>query len=64
MKDIVKKSDTELEALVAEKRLEVQQIRFGTGSRNVKAIKTAKKDIARALFELGKRASTNKETQN
>jgi len=58
MKEIEKKSDAELTAFVSEKREVVRQARFGTGSRDVKATRTAKKEIARALTLLNSRAKT------
>ena len=58
MKEIEKKSEAELKAFVAEKREAIRQARFGTGSRDVKAIRNAKKEIARALFLLGKNAKS------
>lgn len=57
-KDIEKKSDQELETFVAEQRELVRSFRFGTAganTRNVRAVRTAKKDIARALTEQTKR---------
>lgn len=65
MKEIQKKDDKGLIAYVQEKREEVRSFRFGTtgaATRNVRAIRAAKKEIARSLFELGarKRAQSNK----
>ena len=64
MKDIQKKDDKDLIAYVQEKREEVRSFRFGTAgaaTRNVRAIRTAKKEIARSLFELSarKRSQSN-----
>ncbi len=64
MKEIQKKDDKALVAYVQEKREEVRSFRFGTAgaaTRNVRAIRMAKKEIARSLFELAsrKRASSN-----
>ena len=56
MKEIQKKDDKNLVAYVQEKREEVRSYRFGAGTRNVKALRTAKKEIARGLFELASRA--------
>jgi len=56
MKEIEKKSDAELNTFVSEKREAVRQARFGTGSRDVKATRTAKKEIARALTLLNRRS--------
>lgn len=55
MKEIQKKDDKGLIAYVQEKREEVRAARFGAGTRNVRAIRTAKKEIARSLFELASR---------
>lgn len=64
-KDIQKKSDAELVTLVQESREALRSNRFGTagaGTADVKKIREAKKDIARALTELNarKRSETNK----
>ena len=51
-KDFIKKSEKELTALLAEKRLALRDFRFGTSgsnARNVKLGDTLKKDIARIL---------------
>jgi ribosomal protein L29 len=61
MKEIENNSDAQLIELVSQKREQVRQTRFGTVSRDVKAVKAAKKDIARALTVLAKRA---KDTAN
>lgn len=61
-KDIAKRTDKDLETFINEKREEVRAFRFGTagaGTRNVRSVRTAKKDIARALTEQTKRTSTN-----
>lgn len=65
MKEIQKKDDKNLVAYVQEKREEVRSFRFGTAgaaTRNVRAVRQAKKEIARSLFELSsrKRAESNK----
>lgn len=56
MKDIRKKSDKELVEFVAEKREEIRNDRFNASSRDVRAVRAAKRDIARALTELNDRA--------
>lgn len=59
MKDILKKSDADLRKFLSEKRESLRSLRFGTsgsGSRNVKAIKNTKKEVAQALTELNARA--------
>jgi ribosomal protein L29 len=61
MKEIRKKDDKGLVAYVGEKREEVRAFRFGTagaGTRNVRAVRFAKKEIARALTELNARKRT------
>ena len=64
-KDITKKSDTELAELVQTERENLREVRFGTGgtgSRDLKKVRTAKTTIARALTELSARrngTSTN-----
>lgn len=61
MKEIQKKDDKDLVAYVQEKREEVRSFRFGTAgaaTRNVRAIRAAKKEIARSLFELSARKRT------
>jgi len=63
-KEIQKKSDNDLVAYVAEKRQGLRKFRFGTagaGTRDVRAIRTTKKEIARSLTELTarKRAKSN-----
>lgn len=64
-KEIQKKSDKDLTAHVAEKRQEIRKFRFGSNNRDVRAIRTAKKDIARSLTELNvrKRTESNKEAK-
>lgn len=56
--DITGKSDKDLIAIVATEREAVRTFRFGTAgsaTRNVRAVRTAKKEIARALTELNRR---------
>jgi len=62
MKDIQKKDEKGLVEYVKEKREEVRGFRFGTagaGTRNVRSVRAAKKEIARSLFELSLRKRTN-----
>lgn len=62
MKEIRKKDEKSLVAYVNEKREEVRSFRFGTagaGTRNVKAVREAKKEIARSLTELSARKRTS-----
>lgn len=56
MKEIQKMNDTDLVAFVEEKRAEVQKSRFNAAERNVKAVRAAKTEIARALTELAARS--------
>jgi hypothetical protein len=60
MKEIQKMDDKALVAFVAEKREAARAHRFGVGTRDVKAYRTAKKEVARSLFELGTRTASNK----
>ncbi len=66
-KEIQKKSDKDLAEHVAEKRQEVRKFRFdtaGAGTRDVRAVRAAKKEVARSLTELKARQRTaNKETK-
>ena len=60
MKDIQKKSDADLQKVVKEKREELRTLRFaaaGSGMRDVKALRLAKKEIAQALTELNARTN-------
>ncbi len=64
MKEIQKKDEKSLVAYVQEKRDEVRAFRFGTssgGTRNVRSVRAAKKEIARSLFELSSRKRQSKE---
>lgn len=67
MKEIRKKDDKALVAYINEKREEVRSFRFGVAgasARNVRAVRAAKKEIARGLTELSSRASVqSKETK-
>lgn len=58
MQDITKMNDTAIVEFVREKREEVRASRFNSSARDVRAIRTAKKDIARALTELTRRSKT------
>ena len=67
-KEIQKKSDKDLVSHVQEKREEVRTFRFGTagaGTRDVRAVRNAKKEIARSLTELTarKKAESKKASQ-
>lgn len=55
MHDIAKMNDTELADFVQEKRESVRSSRFNPAARDVRAVRTAKKDIARALTERTRR---------
>lgn len=57
--DITAKSDKDLVATVATEREAVRAFRFGTAgsaTRNVRAVRASKKEIARALTELNRRS--------
>ncbi len=57
-KDIKDKSITDLSKLLVDKKTELQSLRIGSAgskSKNVKAISTLKKDVARILTELNLR---------
>ncbi len=59
MKEIRKKDEKALGEYIKEKREEVRSFRFGVagaGTRNVRAVRAAKKEIARSLTELSARA--------
>ena len=58
-KDIQKKKDAELVTMVEEQREVLRSARFnaaGTGTRNVKAVREARQQIAHGLTELNARA--------
>lgn len=60
MKDLGKKSAKDLAKLLAEKREEVRAFRFnvaGAGTRDVRSVRAAKRDIARILTEANRRAA-------
>ncbi len=66
-KEIQKKSDKDLVAHVAEKREEARKFRFnvaGAGTRNVRAVRNAKKEIARSLTELNTRSKKTESNEN
>lgn len=59
MKELQQKSDTDLKEQVEEKREELRGLRFaasGSGMRDVRAMRRARKEIARALGELNRRS--------
>lgn len=55
MKDISNMNDKDLAAFVHEKREAVRSARFNPSARDVRAVRSAKKDIARALTETSRR---------
>lgn len=57
MNEIKKMKDTELASLIKEKREVLRNFRFGTGGKDVGAMRGARKDVARSLTELKTRAS-------
>lgn len=58
MNDIKKMSDKDLISLVKEKREAVRGSRFNSTARDVKAIRNAKLEIARALTEITMRGKS------
>ncbi len=57
-KEVKEKNITDLKTLLAEKKEAIRSERFGASgskSKNVKALKTNKKDIARILTEMNMR---------
>lgn len=50
--EIKKMKDAELTAFVSKQREVVREHRFGTGGKDVTAVRGARRDIARALTEL------------
>jgi len=66
MKDIKKKNDKDLTSFINEKREEVRHFRFstaGAGTRDVRAVRTAKKEIARSLTEQNARTRSGNEAK-
>lgn len=65
MKEIAQKDIKDLKKLLALKREESRTFRFGTAgaaTRNVKAVKNIRREIAQILTELNKRASLASKT--
>jgi ribosomal protein L29 len=63
MKELAKKTDKELKELLVEKREFVRSFRFGmagSATRDTKAGKNAKHDVARIMTEFSRRARTAK----
>lgn len=58
MNEIKKMKDADLSKLVAEKREAIRSFRFNMGSRDVRAKRTARKEVARALTEMQARRTT------
>ncbi|MCB9818757.1 50S ribosomal protein L29 [Candidatus Nomurabacteria bacterium] len=52
MNEIKKMKDTELASLIKDKREVLRNFRFGTGGKDVGAMREARKDVARSLTEL------------
>ena len=67
MDEIQKKTNDELKGYITEQREELRTLRFkisGSGTRDVRAIRNTRRDIARAMTELNRRTrEVNKETQ-
>ena len=55
MKEIKKMNDKDLASFVKEKREEIRAFRFNAAARDVRAVRTARKEIARGLTELTSR---------
>lgn len=59
MKELQKKSDADLKKHIEESRESLRKLRFeaaGSGMRNTHAIRTARREVARALTELNLRS--------
>ena len=55
MKEIKAMKDAELVSFVSEKREGIRSARFNAASKNVRAVRTARREVARALTELSTR---------
>lgn len=60
MNEIKKMKDSELVDFVLTKREAIRGFRFGTGSRDVRAKRSSRKEVARALTELTARSRQSK----
>lgn len=58
MNDISKKNDADLAAFVHEQREVIRSARFNAANRDVRTVRKAKKDIARALTERTRRMNS------
>lgn len=58
MEEIRKMSDKELQDLVTERREEMRSFRFNHAARDVRQVRAARHEVARALTELTARAKT------
>ncbi len=61
MKELIKKTDKELKEMLAEKREVVRTFRFGmagSATRDTKAGKNAKRDVARIMTEMTRRKNS------
>ena len=56
MKEIKKMKASDLKKFVEDKREEIRSFRFNAAARDVRQVRTAKREIARALTELNVRA--------
>ena len=52
MKEIKKMNDKDLAKFVEDKREEIRNFRFNAAARDVRSVRTARKEIARGLTEL------------
>lgn len=64
MEDIRKMSDKQLQELVNNHREEMRSFRFNHAARDVRAVRTARHEVARALTELTARRDQNKTRVN
>lgn len=64
MSDIKKMSDKDLISLIREKREAVRGARFNPTARDVRAVRNAKLELARALTEVAQRNKAVVKTEN
>lgn len=57
-------SDKELADFVVEKREAIRTTRFGGASRNVRAVRIARQDVARAMTEITNRSKVKSNATN
>ena len=64
MKEIKKMNDKDLASFIEEKRESIRNFRFNAAARDVRAVRTAKKEIARGLTELTTRLPERDHSQS